>query len=97
MFISVLTEHRIKQVSFSIYRSVEISPSATDPNVGLVQIPGTTYHTTTFRTKVFANQWCKPELPHPYSFVADFKPSLQEKFGNVTESELVSQPPENSE
>jgi hypothetical protein len=97
MFISVLTEHRIKQVSFSIYRPVEISPATTDLDVRLVQIPGMTSNSTTFGTQVLTNQRCKPELPNPYRFVADFKPSLQEKFGNVTESELVSQPPENSE
>jgi len=97
MFISVLTEHRIKQVSFSIYRPVEISPATTDLDVRLVQVPGWTSNSTTLVTQIRTDKWRKPKLPHPYRLVTDFKTSLQEKFGNVTESELVSQPPENSE
>ena len=97
MFVSVLTQHRIQQVSFSIYGSIEISPTTTDLYICLVQIPGLTRHTSAFSTKIFTDQWCKPELPHPYRLVADFETSLQQKFSDVTESELVSQSPENSE
>jgi hypothetical protein len=96
MLISMFAQHLIEQVFFSIYGTTKISPAATDLDVGLVQIPGTTCHTTTFRTKVVTNQWCKPELPNPYHFVANFKASLQKKLCSVEESELVSQSPENS-
>jgi hypothetical protein len=56
-----------------------------------------TSHTSPFGSKILADKWCKPELPNPYRFVANFKASLKKKFCNVTESKLVSQSPENSE
>ena len=97
MFVSVLTQHGIQQVSFSIYGSVEISPTTTDLDVGLVQIPGMTNNSTSFSAQVLADQWSKPELPNPNRFIADFKTSLYEKFSNITKTELISQPPEHSE
>jgi hypothetical protein len=97
MFVSVLTQHRIQQVSFSIYGSIEISQTATDLDVCFVQILGLTCQTSAFGTKIFTDQWCEPELPHPYRLVSDFETSLQKKFSDVTESELVSQSPENCE
>jgi hypothetical protein len=97
MLVSMFTQHRIEQVPFSIYGSIEISPTTTDLEVGLVQIPGMTSCTSTFCTKVVTNQRGKPELPYPYRFVANFESPLQKKFCNVTESELVSQTPEHSE
>ena len=66
-------------------------------DVGFVQILGTTGSTSPFSTKVLANERCKTKLPDPYLFVTDLEPSLQQKFSNIAESELVSQPPENSE
>jgi len=97
MFVSVFTQHRIEQVSFSINGSVEISPATTDLDVCLVQVPGETSNSTTFSTKILADQRCKSELPYPDCLVTDFESSLQQKFSDVTESELVSQSSENSE
>ncbi len=76
MFISVLTEHRIKQVSFSIYRPVEISPATTDLDVRLVQIPGMSRDSTTFDTQVLTDQRGKSKLPGPDSFITDLESSL---------------------
>ena len=87
----------VKQVSFSIDNAIEISPTTTDLDVGLIQIPGTTCNSTTFCTKILADQRRKPKLPYPYRFVTDLETSLQQKFSDVTESELVSQSSENSE
>jgi hypothetical protein len=56
-----------------------------------------TGYPSTFGSKILTDHRCKPELPKPYGFVTDFESSLQKKFGNVTESELVSQTPENGE
>jgi len=96
MLISMFAQHRIEQVSFSIYGTIKISPAATDLDVSLVQIPGMTSCTPACSTKILAHQRRKPKLPNPYRFVDDFKSSLQKKLCNVTESELVSQSPENS-
>jgi hypothetical protein len=97
MFVSVLAEHRIEQISFSIYRSIQVTPTTTYFDIRFVQILGMTSNSTTFSSKVLTDQWCKPELPYPYCFVADFESTLQQKLGNISESELVSQAPEHSE
>jgi hypothetical protein len=76
MLISVLTEHGIEQVSFSIYSAIEVTPFATYLDIRLVQIPGTASNSTTFGSEVLANEWCKPKLPYPDRFVTDFEPSL---------------------
>ena len=55
MFISVLVVHRIEQVSFSIYGSIEIAPTTTDLDIRLVQIPGMTSNSTPFGTKIFTD------------------------------------------
>jgi hypothetical protein len=97
MFISVLTQHRIKQVSFSIYRSIQISPAAINLDVSLVQVPRSTGFTSTFRTKIFADQWCEPILPYSYRFVANFETTLQKQLCHIAEAEFVPQTPEDSQ
>jgi len=55
MFVSVFTEHRIKQVSIMIYRSIQVTPTTTDFDNCPVQIPGTTGNSTSFSTKIFSD------------------------------------------
>jgi hypothetical protein len=76
MFVSVLTKHRIEQVPFSIYRSIQVPPTATDLDVRFIQILGTTGSTSPFITKVLANERCKTKLPDPDGFVADLETPL---------------------
>jgi hypothetical protein len=38
MFVSVFAQHRIEQVSFSIYRPIEISPTTIDLDVVLSEL-----------------------------------------------------------
>ena len=75
--IAFVYAHRIEQVSFSIYGSIEISPTTTDLDIRLVQIPGTTSYSTAFCTKILANERRKPKLPYPYGFVTDFESTLK--------------------
>ena len=97
MLISVLAEHGIEQVSFSIYRPIQISPVTTHLDVGFIQIPGDSSLATTFGAKILTDQWRKSKLPGPYCLVADLKSTLQKKFRDITKTELVSQTPENGE
>jgi hypothetical protein len=97
MFISVFNEHGIEQVSFSIDSAIEVTPFATYLDVCLVQIPGMTSNSTPFSAQVLANQRGEPEPPNPDRFVTDLETSLQQKFSNITKSELVSQAPKNGE
>jgi hypothetical protein len=96
MFVSVFAEHGIKQISFSIYCSIQVTPFATYLDIRLVQIPGMTSNSTTFTMKILTDQRSKSILPDTYRFVTYSKPSLQQKLGNISESELVSQTPEHS-
>jgi hypothetical protein len=55
MLISVLTEHGIKQISFSIDSAIEVTPFATYLDIRLVQIPGVTSNSTSFLTKILTD------------------------------------------
>ncbi len=97
MFVSVFAQHRIKQLSFSINGSIEVTPLAAYLDIRLIQVPGRTKGSATFTTEVGANERCKPKLPDTNGFVTDLEPSLQQKFSTITKTEFISQTPENSE
>ena len=88
---------RIEKVSISIDRAVQISPTTTDLDVGLVQIPGDSSLAATSGTQILTDHRCKSKLPGPHGLVADFESTLQEKLCHIAETELISQPPENRE
>ena len=81
----------------SVDSPVQITPTTTDPDVGFVQIPGATSLATTLGAKILTDHWRKPELPGPDGLVADFETTLQQKFCDIKESELVSKAPEHGE
>jgi hypothetical protein len=50
-----------------------------------------------FLSKVLGDMRREAELPGPNGLVADLETTLKQKFRDISESELVSQSPENSE
>ena len=81
----------------SVDRPVQITPAATDLDVGLVQIPRDSSLAATFGAEILTDHRRKTVLPGPYGLVADFESTLQEQLRHIAETELVSQPPEHGE
>jgi hypothetical protein len=95
VLIPLLAEHRVQEVAFTVDCPVEVTPAAVDPDIRLVQVPGTTGASAPSSPEPLAYQWGEAILPGPDCLVADLEASLEEQFGNIPEPQLVAKTPEN--
>ena len=77
MLVPVLTEHRIEQVPISVDGTVQVTPTTTDLDVGLVQIPGDPGLPAALGVDILTNQRCESELSDPDLLVADLESTLK--------------------
>ena len=89
ILVPVFAEHRLKQVSVPIDCPVQVSPPSVHSDVGLVQVPGNASVISSLVFELLDHQWSEPELPDTDCLVADFEATLEEKFRDVSETELV--------
>ena len=93
----MFAEHRVEQLTVTIDRAVQVAPAPRDLHVRLVEIPGPPGTSLSPRAELIADEWCEAELPGADRLVADGVATLEQKFGDVSQPELVAQTPENGE
>jgi hypothetical protein len=95
--IAVLTQHRVDQVAIPIYRPVKVAPFATDTHVGFIAIPGSTCFAVAPGAQLFGDKWSEACFPISDCFVSKLKATHQEHLCQVSQTQLISQPPQYNE
>jgi hypothetical protein len=97
LHISLLAQPRVSQVAIPIDGTIEITPFAMDTDVCFVHIPGRSGLATTLGTQLIRNEWSKTGFPVPNCLMSELEAALQKHLGEITQAQLVPQPPEDNE
>ena len=95
--IAGLTEIDIDQVAVTIDRPVEIAPLTGDFDVGLVDVPAPAGFAGPALAQAFGDQRRQLGLPIPHRLVGEHEAPDQEHLRQLTQAQLVAQPPKDHE
>ena len=95
--VTVLAQHDVDQGAVAIDRAIQIPPSATHPDIRLINVPAGAHPAFASPTQVLGQ--CRRELglPIPHRLVAEDEPAGQEHLRQIPQAQLVAQPPEHHE
>ena len=97
MLVALLAQHRIQKLPVAVDGPVEVAPTPSDPHVGLVDVPGPTRLAASPGAEPFPQQRCEPRLPATNRLVGDLEAALEQQLRDISEAELVAQPPQDGE
>ncbi len=95
--IALLSQHGIDQVALPVNRAVEVLPLPSDADVGFVDVPGTTGLSLALGAKVVGHKRREVGFPLAHGFMGEHKAALQEHVGEIAQTELVAEAPEDDQ
>src|SRR4051812_8844730 len=96
----MLAEHRVNEIAVSVDGSIQVSPPATNLQVGLVHVPAAAAGTALAMpalAEFVGEQRCKLRLPLADGLVAKHDAAEEEHLGQVAPGQAVAQPPQHHE
>jgi hypothetical protein len=95
--VTMLAQPDVHQSAVAIDRAIEIPPSATHPDIRLINLPAWANPAFASPTQVLGK--CRRQLclPIAHRFIAEGEPPGQEHLGQIPQAQLVTQPPEHHE
>ncbi len=92
--IAVFPQHHVDEGAIAIDCAVEILPAAVHPDVRLVDVPATAYFALPSPPEILRQ--CRRELCLPIAngLIAEREATDQEHLGQISQAELVAEPPE---
>ena len=97
VLVALLAQHRVDQLPVTVDRPVEVAPAAGDLHVGLVDVPGPARVAASLGAEPFPQQRCEPRFPATNGLVRDLVATLEQQLRDISEAELVAQPPQHGE
>jgi hypothetical protein len=77
--------------------TVKIAPFSLDVDIRFVHVPRSPCLTTSFGSQLIGDQRGKPSLPVSNGLMREHKAALQNHFSQITQAQLVPQPPQHDE
>src|SRR3954451_3946924 len=87
-------EENVDQGAVAVDRPIEIAPFAGDFDVGLVDVPAPAGLAGPALAQALGKQWGQLGFPIPHRFVGEHDAADQEYLRQITQAQLVAQPPE---
>src|SRR5580692_10693833 len=81
--VTMLAQHDVNQSAVAIDRPTKIPPSATRPDVRLVNVPAGANPTFASATQVLGKRWRQLGLPIAHCFIPADEPAGQEHLGQI--------------
>ena len=97
LHIAFLAQAGINQVAIGITGTGEIPPLPFDPHRGFIHVPRPPSLSTPFGPQWLCNERGKPPFPLPNCLLRQHQTSLQKHFCQISQTQLVSEPPHNDQ
>ncbi len=97
LHISLLTQHGVNHIAIAIDGAIEVAPFSLDVDVGFIDIPGPASLSSSLDSQLVGDEWGKTGLRVSNGLMGELKAALQEHLRQITQTQLIPQPPEHDE
>jgi len=94
---SLLTQPGVNQIAIAIDGAREVAPFSLDVDVGFIDIPGPASLSSSLDSQLVGDEWGKTGLRVSNGLMGELKAALQEHLRQITQTQLIPQPPEHDE
>jgi hypothetical protein len=95
--ISLLAQSGVHQIPIPIDGTIEITPFAMDADVRFIDVPRGSCLPASLSTQLIRHERGKTRFPVSNGLMRELKASLQKHLGQVTQAQLIPQPPQHNE
>jgi hypothetical protein len=92
--VTSFAQHRVDQIAVAVNRPVQIAPRTVDLHIGFIHRVRDARLAVPLGAQLIGEQWSKSSFPLPHRFVRKDETAFQKHLGQITEAELVAQPPQ---